>query len=46
MSSLTVDSYDRVKQTFTLSYQRLKKSRLYVVVTYYHVKAYKFQIEF
>ena len=44
MSSLLVDSYNRVKQKVTVSYKHLKKSRLWLVVTYYHAKASNFHI--
>ena len=44
MSSLPVDSYNGVKQRVTVSYKRLKKSRLFIVVTYYHPKASNFDI--
>ena len=39
MSSLPVDSYNRVKQTVNVSYKRLKKSHLCMVIMYYHAKS-------
>jgi hypothetical protein len=44
MSSLLVDSYNRVKQRVTVLYKRLKKSRLWLLVTYYHAKSSNFHI--
>jgi hypothetical protein len=44
LSSLMVDSYNRVKQRVIVLYKRLKKSRLYVIFTYNDVRALSFQI--
>jgi hypothetical protein len=41
---VTVGSYNRVKLRVTISYERSKKSRLYMVVRYYHVKTGILQI--
>jgi len=42
MNSLPDDSYNRVKLRVTVSYKRLKKSRLCMVVTYFHVTPLNF----
>ena len=39
-----VGSYNRVKLRVTISYERSKKSRLNMVVTYYHVRQVFFRL--